>query len=286
MSECTPQDLLTDWQTPTFDLEHDAWVVAAPEGRPLGYAMLFPRGVDRFHIIGYVHPEQVGRGIGTQLIHLAENRARQKAAQAPPHQEVLLINTVCSTTRAAGRLVQQEGFNLSRHFWRMQIDMEEAPPAPGWPPGIRVRTFVIGQDDRATFEAMQEAFSDHWGYTPWSFEAWHQRRIERPDFDPSVWFLAMDGAEIAGGALCQTYADEGWVDQLAVRRRWRRQGMGLALLQLVFGEYYRRGQRWVALGVDAENTTGATRLYERAGMRITHQMDSYHKVLRHGISSN
>ncbi len=34
-----------------------------------------------------------------------------------------------------------------------------------------------------------------------------------------------------------------------------------------------------ALGVDAENTTGAVRLYESAGMRVTHRLDIYEKVL-------
>ena len=33
-------------------------------------------------------------------------------------------------------------------------------------------------------------------------------------------------------------------------------------------EFFRRGERTVALGVDAQNPTGATRLYERVGMRV------------------
>ncbi len=71
-----------------------------------------------------------------------------------------------------------------------------------------------------------------------------------------------------------------WVNILAVRRPWRRQGLGMALLRQAFGEFYRRGIRQVALGVDAENITGATRLYARAGMRVTRQYARYEKMLR------
>ena len=71
----------------------------------------------------------------------------------------------------------------------------------------------------------------------------------------------------------------GWVDVLGVRRDWRRRGLGEALLHLAFRELYDRGQRRVGLGVDAENTTGATHLYERVGMKPSSQDDVYEKPL-------
>ena len=55
--------------------------------------------------------------------------------------------------------------------------------------------------------------------------------------------------------------------------------MGQALLQQAFGEFYRRGRPWVGLGVDASNPTGATRLYERAGMAVSKQFDLYQKMV-------
>lgn len=41
----------------------------------------------------------------------------------------------------------------------------------------------------------------------------------------------------------------------------------MALLHTAFAEIHRRGIPRVELGVDSESPTGATRLYERAGMR-------------------
>ena len=59
---------------------------------------------------------------------------------------------------------------------------------------------------------------------------------------------------------------------------WR--GLGLALLRESFRRFRETGETVVALGVDADNPTGATRLYERAGMRVLWQADVWEKELR------
>ena len=67
--------------------------------------------------------------------------------------------------------------------------------------------------------------------------------------------------------------------QLGVRPQWRRRGLGTALLVASFRLFWERGLKAVGLGVDGENTTGAVRLYERAGMRVVHRFDSYEKEI-------
>jgi ribosomal protein S18 acetylase RimI-like enzyme len=67
-----------------------------------------------------------------------------------------------------------------------------------------------------------------------------------------------------------------------VRRPWRKRGLGLALLRVAFREFHGRGYHKVGLGVDAENMTGALRLYEKAGMHVIRQFDLYEKEIRPG----
>ena len=62
-------------------------------------------------------------------------------------------------------------------------------------------------------------------------------------------------------------------------RRW---GLGLALLRHAFVEFYARSKKQVGLGVDAQNLTGATLLYEKAGMRVRQQLVTYDLELRPG----
>jgi mycothiol synthase len=136
---------------------------------------------------------------------------------------------------------------------------------------------------RAIFDADDEAFQDHWGHVSGNFEAWRDWLVSAPNFDPRLWFIACEGEEIAGVALCLKLGEEAWVDDLAVRRPWRRKGLGLALLYHAFGEFYRRGERVVVLHVDSQNLTGATRLYKRAGMRPVEQHDTFQLELRAGV---
>lgn len=283
--ECTLEDLRADWQIPELKLQTDAQVVLTPGGQLVAYALVFNRENVRIYADTYVHPEHRGRGIRTHLVRLTERRARRQISEAPPGVRVTLYNTISSVNDAARGLLESEGYTLARHFWRMRIDLDEAPPEPELHNGIAIHTFIPGQDDHATFEAMEDAFQDHWGYIPWRFESWQQIMIKREDFDPTLWFLAMDGDQIVGGSLCHNYPNEGWVNQLGVRRPWRRKGVGLTLLYHSFSEFYQRGQRRVSLGVDSQSTTGATQLYQRAGMHTVRQFDSYQKVLRPGKDS-
>jgi ribosomal protein S18 acetylase RimI-like enzyme len=96
----------------------------------------------------------------------------------------------------------------------------------------------------------------------------------------------MDGDEIAGVCLCRRDfsedADMGWVGTLGVRKGWRKRGLGLALLQHAFNVFHQEGKLRVGLGVDAASLTGATRLYEKAGMNVARRYDNYEKVVRPG----
>jgi len=132
------------------------------------------------------------------------------------------------------------------------------------------------------FEAHEEAFSDHWGHTPGTYEKWQLHMTNHEDFDPSLWHIAWDGDQIAGYSLCRYRMGIGWVGTLGVRRAWRKRGLGEALLLHSFGEFHKRGKDVIGLGVDAANPTGATRLYQKAGMKVAAEYVIYEKELRAG----
>ena len=144
----------------------------------------------------------------------------------------------------------------------MRVELEVAPVQPEWSEGISLRTFVP-EDEPRLYAADMETFEDHWEFVRVPLEEWRAWLVEHPRFDPSLWFLIEEGPELP----------------VRARRPWRRRGLGLALLRHAFGEFHRRGMTRVGLDVDAENLTGAVRLYERAGMRIVKRRDTYEKLL-------
>ena len=280
--ETTLDDVRAAWQMPSFDPAKDAWVVLSDQGRIVGSAVIEHRDHVKLYSGVDVHPEYRGRGIGTALLRLTEERALQHIPEAIPEARVTLNAGVSSKDAASQLLLEEHGFTVVRYFWRMAIELKEVPLASQWAEGITVRAFTPDMA-RAVYEADEESFKDHWGHMPLPFEEWEHWTIKRENFDPTLWFLAMDGDEIAGFSLCRDEKESGgWVNVLGVRRPWRRKGVGLALLRHSFNEFYRRGIHDVYLGVDAQSLTGATRLYERAGMHVIRQYNSYEKELRAG----
>jgi mycothiol synthase len=273
----TERELLADWQD--LDLEANARVVVAPGGALAGYAAVEDRGHGTIDAEGYIHPSHAGRGLGTYLIWLTEARAREHTGCVAPGSHVVVDNTINGEDGPVRRLLEREGYGPVRHFWRMAIELDEPPLEPELPEGLAIRPCVPGEDELPIFEALDEALRDHWEHPSTTFEHW-ERRKKRMGFDPGLWLLAVDGGEVAGAAVCADHPDSGWVSELAVRRPWRRRGLGLALLRCAFAQFYNRGRRKVALAVDSQSLTGATRLYEKAGMRVERLYSVYRKELR------
>ena len=149
---------------------------------------------------------------------------------------------------------------------------------------------LAGRDPRRPFEeahaeavhqAHVEAFTDHWGYEPASYAAWRAHNLSAGQ-DTTLWRVAWDGDDIAGLCINRPSRGEddavGWVGVLAVRRPWRRRGLGEALLREAFAGFAARGKRSAGLGVDAENTTGAVALYERVGMLVGRRSDTWERT--------
>jgi mycothiol synthase len=259
----------------------DTWVVTNPAGNIVGYAYITDRSHVRMDVEGYIHPGHIGRGIGTHLVRSSEARAREHVPLAAQGARVVVQNWINADNANARGLLEREGYTPFRYFLRMESALDGDLPKPEWPDGIGVRTCDADVDQRLMYETMEEAMADHWGFIPRTYEEWMERK-KGSTWDPSLWFLAVEHGEPIGGAVCTISEGIGWVDNLGVRAIGRKRGIGMALLREAAREFSRRGLQRMALGVDSESPTGATRLYERAGMHVAQRHATYGKVLRHG----
>ena len=279
-SDMSVEEVLDDWHT--LDLAEEAVILTAPDGRIAAYADVFNRSFVIVSVYGYVHPDYREVGLGRYLVAWGERWTRDHMPQAQENARVVVQHYINSANEGARRLLEGSGYTPVRGIYVMEAELDETSPLPHWPADISLRTFVPGKDERVVYEAVEDAFRDLWGRPRNPFERF-VRETGKENFDPSLWFLAVEGDEIAGLTLGKTLAGEGWVEVVGVRRPWRNRGLGLALLRHAFTEYHRRGTHRVNLSVDAESITGAPRLYGRAGMRVRESYIIHLKELRPGV---
>ena len=179
------------------------------------------------------------------------------------------VRAGCPAGHELERVLIDRGYALWRTSFRMEAELQ-GWPEPAMPAGFDLRSYRDADHD-VVIAAMNEAFDADMLWrevTARSFRAYY---LGDPSFDRALWSLAWDGDELAGVVLAfpelQGEPALGWVRTLGVRAPWRRRGLGNALLLRAFAQLHDRGVTRVGLGVDADNPTGALRIYERAGMR-------------------
>jgi mycothiol synthase len=222
--------------------------------------------------VGVVHPRAKGQGFGSLLADRSEARARERGLPRM-HQFTL------GADPASRRLFLERGYTEARRFYEMAIALEAEPAPPRLPEGLELQT--LREDGaREFFEALDEAFQDHWEHRSRPFDDWWARHRGSTNFDISLWYLVRDGESIAAAVRNEPNRNGGgYVGAIGVRRPWRGRGLGRALLLHTFREFFARGTRRVTLGVDTANPTGATRLYESVGMAAEQENVVYEKTL-------
>src|SRR5690242_11169692 len=178
------EELREDWEREHFSLATDARVVVASAGQIIGYTDVCPRPPRGLFINPNtsVHPAYRGQGIERALYRFAEARARQYWA-ATGDDAFCRVWTI-SVKPASHRLLEEEGFTASLVETRLEIDLDEPPPAPTWPEGFQVRIFIPGVDEHAVHQVIQESFKDIGTREEVPFEDWVEHLLHREDFDP------------------------------------------------------------------------------------------------------
>jgi mycothiol synthase len=185
-----------------------------------------------------------------------------------------VLGTFVPVGRPAEALMRASGYEPARWFFEMVRPTLDDVAMAAMPDGLELRP-VTPDQHLAIWRANREAFRDHWGGADESPEAM-QRLLADPDTDPSLWLIAWDGDEVAGGIWNDIYPDEnadlgilrGWLGSVFTRRPWRGRGLARALIGRSLQLLRERGMTSAALGVDADNPTGALGLYEAAGFTV------------------
>jgi mycothiol synthase len=261
-----------EWANPLFDAADDTVLACADDGTLA--AVAFCWGIEPTASVEAwinVHPAYRGHGLGTWLVRWAELRTRRYLASGT---RTLLRPSVSSD---AGRaFLESLGFRHVRTFWHMSRVLDGTEVAGTPPDGVTIRPYREG-DGPALHRVLESAFEDHFGFEPMAYDAWEAGNLRAPSTELSLIFLAERAGEPVAALIAGFVEDESWVFELGVQREHRGLGIGRALLRRVFAELVAKGRTSVKLSVDGENESGATRLYEREGMKRGRSWQVYEK---------
>ena len=213
-------------------------------------------------IVGQVHPDERGKGIGTALLRWGMAAGRALLAGCSPDLTRELVVATEGLTDAAARLYERSGFVQEFAEDVMRRDLAAALPEAPFPPGITVTAWTPERAG-AFFETYQDAFRDRPGFPGLAQEEWVEWTVGDDDFRPAMSLLARLGDEPVGFTIC----DEAWIAQIGVRPGWRGHGLGGALLAELMRRFRAAGCDAVSLGVNVNNLTAA-RLYTRLGFDV------------------
>ena len=237
----------------------------------------------------WTSPELRRQGIGSALLAWAEDRAAEIRAAGEVGSSDAVHQMSAATDEnntASSAFAEASGYRVIRYSFEMRRELDAPISDAPLPDGLEMRP-VAEADLRRIFDANAEAFQDHWEAavrTDDDFRDW----LEDPDLDTSLWQVAWEGDEVAGVSVNSIYTEEnerlgirvGWLDQVSVRRPWRRKGVGAAVIAGSLRVFRDRGMAEASLGVDAENPTGALELYERLGFTRHRSFRVYRKPVR------
>jgi len=266
VADCTRESVRSDLTNPDAVRGEHRLIFTTP-GEPVGLLTIErDLAAKTLFVDSYAVPDH-GRALLAPLVEIGLGAAQRLASGDGWKAE-------------AGAFVQDEvyldvlqaaGFSEVRRFWHMHIDLgPEHLEAPEAPAGVTVTVATTDKERRLLHRIDEIAFAEHFGFVPHPYEEWIPWFRDRRDARPELWRLAWLHGEPVG--LCiqdDSRADRGggYVRVLGVVPEARGRGIASWLLRSAFSQAARDGREFVGLTVDSDNATGATALYERAGMK-------------------
>ncbi len=244
--------------------------------------------------LGFVPPTWRRKGIGRAMLHWMQGRQRAiaskyKSTSASPTAAEHVFQ-VSATQYEVGltALLQSEGFKPKRYFFSMVRPHLDNIQDFALPAGVELRP-VLPAHYRPIWDASRAAFAQHWGmgaHREEAFDAWLK---DKDIFQPHLWQVAWDIASDQVVGQIRTYIHEahnrnfqrqrGWTEFVSVHTDWRKRGLARALVSHSLRTQRDAGMTESALGVDSENATGATRVYESCGFQVVKCNTVYRKPM-------
>lgn len=288
----TPEDLSLEYiPAPNFDPAKDC-MIADVDGRIVGFCSVFwfrnLKNERLYKHSAHLLPEWRSTGLRTMMLRMNECRSMEIAKDQPKDARHLLETWANTSDENHWRtVIGQEGYELSWHLLEMERPNLQDIPDFSLPPGVEVKQ--VRPDQYTTvWHAAREVLKDDRSFTE---ERWRDEEMElfskTPIWTPHLWQIAWKGDEVVGGVIVFIDEEEnrqfkrkrGYTGLIFVSRPWRHQGVARTLIARGLKVLKDEGMEQASLDVDADNLSGALRLYKGLGYEPVKQFGFFHKPL-------
>lgn len=258
------------------------------DGEPIGYSRVWWEQQEDGQLIyqsfGFLDPAWRRRGIGQAVLNWDIERLRIIASG---HESPMKVLRCGADGREVGTqaLLEANGFKRITFGADMARSLLDDLPDASLPAGLEIRPVEPGHL-RSVWEADVEAFRDHWGARPPTESDW-EAFLDRPFTDPSLWKVAWEADRVIGQVRSFINPEEnreydrlrGYTEYISTIKEWRKRGVAKALICQSLRVLRDRGMHEAALGVHAENPTGAFELYSSLGYQVKATSSTYERAL-------
>jgi mycothiol synthase len=216
-------------------------LLVSEDGDLVGYAQL-ELGTEWSTGQLVVSPSHRREGVGTQLL-------RRLIMESPTPLRVWAMGD----TPAARALAMGVGMVRRRELLIMERRLDDELPEPVIPPGVQIRTFVPGQDEREWLRVNAAAFASHPEQALIDLDDLNDRMAESW-FDARGFFVATKDGSMMGFHWTKQHQDQlGEVYVLGIAPWAARRGLGKALLLTGLHWLQQQGNSRVKLYVESDH---------------------------------
>ena len=288
---------VADWRTNIENPEtvpaRDTRIWEDEKGRMVGFGQLWSRKpgegtVSDGYFLMRVHPDVRNQDLEEEMVEWATVQMRTIAGERGHEAKLRTGMDEGTPDFMAYRqdVLQRNGFEPVRYWFKMARDLNEPIPEAALPEGFTITHTEGAADADKWVDVFNWSFIDHWNHHPILVESHEHWLSQNPNYrkERDLIAIAPDGTW-AAFCFCMIYPEdneargrkEGWIDILGTRRGYRKMGLGTAMLIAGMRKLKEGGMDTAVLGVDAENPTGALRLYESVGFKQVRSSTTYSK---------
>ncbi|NET43022.1 MAG: GNAT family N-acetyltransferase [Okeania sp. SIO2B3] len=282
----SPAEMLMQLEIPSVDKRRDICLWEDSNRQVVAIAgLIIPEiGADIAGILWFrVDPQTKSNNLEAQILMWGEKRMGEVGRERNVKVKVLCGAHGDNSQRIS--LLESCGFEIERYFLTMKRSLTDPIPESEFPEGFTLKHIDSEADAAVWAEMFNQTFIDHWNHQDITIES-VKDKLNDPKYQSELSLVAVapDGT-FAAFCDCQIHPEnnelnkrkDGLVSLLGTRRSFRKQGLGRGILLSALKLLKAEGMETAMLYVDADNLSGATRLYESVGFQRVNTQIAYMK---------